>query len=273
MRQLRPADMRQKEKGTGMHVTRLISSCAVLALVMLMTPPGVQPTAAQSDELKAVMRIEAAGQPAMDMEYYLGDDRMRLDVPQGMSVISTSGANPRVLMVQHQERRYIEWGADQLRMMQQMLQRIPGRSGDQSDEFDPGSLNFERTGATGPVGPWNAFEVRMTNADGEEGALWITTDADIGLFEVSLRLAESASALQMPMAGSAGAAEEFLRYRSVAESQGLPDGKVVRIVSGEDDEAVTITLMSVELGTLPSDTFEPPAGYERMQMPSIPGLR
>lgn len=44
---------------------------------------------AQSGELKAVLRIAAADQPTMDMgmEYFLGPDRIRLDVPQGMSLI------------------------------------------------------------------------------------------------------------------------------------------------------------------------------------------
>lgn len=59
------------------------------------------------------------------MEHFLGRDRMRMDLDQGMSVVWFSGDSPRMLMVQHAERRYIEWGAEQLKTMQQVLQRMP----------------------------------------------------------------------------------------------------------------------------------------------------
>ena len=39
---------------------------------------------------RAVMRVEIEGESPMDMEYSLGQDRMRLDMPQEVSVISTT---------------------------------------------------------------------------------------------------------------------------------------------------------------------------------------
>ena len=256
-------------KRTGYRATLL----TLLLAVLVLGPSPWRVFAQSADDVKAVMRIETDGQPPLDMEYSLGQEKMRLDMPQDVSVISTTGDNPSMLMIQHPQKRYIEWGSQQLEMMRQMLQRMQGGSGGtEPDIFDPTTLQFEQTGQTQQIGSWNAFEVLMQGSDGQEGALWLTTDAEIGLFELSLRAAEAASMLQNPMAGGGGGSQQFLQYRSLAEAQGLPEGRVVRIVSSEDNGGATITLISVETGPLPVDTFEPPAGYEQMQMPAIPGI-
>ena len=79
--------------------------------------------AAQSNEVAVTMQIESSGgEPVMEMQYWLGPDRLRMDVPQGASVIWFGGSQPRMLMVQHAERRYIEWGTPQLDMMRRMMQ-------------------------------------------------------------------------------------------------------------------------------------------------------
>ncbi len=230
------------------------------------------PAAAQ-DELAAVIQIESGGQPAMTMDYFLGPDRMRMDLDQGMSVVWFSGDSPRMLMVQHADRRYIEWGPDQLKMMQQMLQRMPGAGGgNEQVDFGVAALAFEETGQTATVGDWDAFEVRMTGAD-QATTFWMTTDIEFGLFEISQRVAEAADALRMPTAGGGAAgAQQFLRYQGLARAQGLPNGRVVRMNIDADGQPTTITLQSMEPGGLPADTFDPPSDYEQMQMPSIPGL-
>ncbi len=153
------------------------------------------------------MRIEADGRPPMDMEYSLGQDKMRLDMSQGMSVVSMTGDNPGMLMIQHAEKRYMEWGPQQLEMMQRMLERVQGGGGGQdSDTFDPTTMEFDQTGETQQIGSWNAFEVLMHGSDGQEGALWLTTDAEIGLFEISARAAEAVGMLWNPMIPGGGAA-------------------------------------------------------------------
>ena len=255
------------------HMRRSLRGLGLL-VILFATGFAVQTAAQSVGEFKALMRIEAGGQPPLDMEYYVGQEQVRIDMPQGMSMISTSGDNPSMLMVQHQQKRYIEWGPDQLRMMQQMLQQMPGSS--DSPQGDDVDLTFEETGLREQIGDWDAFEVRfeanMDGADHEEGSLWLTTDADIGLFELSVRIASAASALQMPMAGGGGGvADQLSQYQAMAAAEGLPEGRVVRIDSQQDKQTATVTLLSVEPGALPVDTFEAPAGYEPMQMPSIPG--
>ena len=253
-----------------MNGMRRVAIDGILVWVVLTAGPGVAWTSAQSGDVRAVMRVESADQPAMEMEYYLGEGRMRMDMSEEMSLISISGAEPRMLMVQHQEQRYIEWGAQQLQMMQQMMQQMPGVADQASSTFDPEQLQFQQTGATDQIGPWSAFEVEMTDGNGEVGSLWLTTDSDIGLFEVMLRLADAASIMSSPMGG--GMSMEFLQFQTVSQAQGLPAGRVVRIVSDDDSGTTTITLTDVQPGPLPSGTFDPPAGYSQMQMPSIPGF-
>ena len=232
---------------------------------------GIIETSAQSGDIKAVMRVESEGQPAMEMDYYLGENRMRMDMSDEVSLISISGDSPSMYMVQHPQQSSIEWGAQQLQMMQQMMQQMPGITDQANDMFDTTQVEFQQTGATDQIGAWNVFEVEMTDPNGERGSLWLTTDTDTGLFEVMARVADAASIMSSPIGGS-GMSLEFLQFQTVAQAQGLPAGRVVRIVSDDANGATTITLTEVEPGPLPSGTFEPPAGYTQMQMPSIPGF-
>ena len=247
----------------------------VAGVLAVMGAAGIEKATAQPDgEFKAVMRIETPGEAAMDMVYFLRGNQLRMDVSEQASIVWTSGADATMLMIQHPQKQYMEWGPDQLRMMQQMLGRIPGggATAGQDSDFGPAQVMFEETGRRERIGDWDAFEVRMTMPDQPPGLLWLTTDIDTGLFELSRVVADAASALRMPMAGGgAPSAQELARYRALPGSQGLPDGQVVRIVHADNDSATQITLMSIMPGPLPADTFNAPADYNKMQMPSLPG--
>jgi len=93
-----------------MNGMRQVAIGGALAWMAVSSGPWVARTSAQSGEMKAVMGVESAGQPAMEMDYYLGENRMRMDMTEEMSLISISGDNPSMYMVQHDEQRYIEWG-------------------------------------------------------------------------------------------------------------------------------------------------------------------
>ena len=85
----------------------------------------------------------------------------------------------------------------------------------------------------------------MHGSDGQEGALWLTTDVEVGIFEISHRAQEGAM-FQNPMAGGGRGPQQVLQLRSLAEAQGLPDGRVVRIVSNDADGGAIITLLNLE---------------------------
>ncbi len=239
-----------------------------LLLFVVMSPPVLTQSA---DDIKAVIQIDTDGQPPLDIHFLIGHEKMRLDMPQSVSVISVTGDNPRTLIVQHAEKRYVEWGSKQLETMQQLLQQVQrGDGGQETDTFKLSKVQFEQSGLTEKIGDWNAFQVLMRGSDSQKGALWLTTDAGIGLFEISHRATEAATILQNPIAGGRGAPQQILQLRSLAESQRLPDGRVVRIVSQNDNRTDIITLLDIEIAPLQSDTFDPPEGYEQMQIPLIP---
>ena len=236
----------------------------------LAASPGFIWLSAQAGDVMAVMQVESTGEPTMEMDFYLGENQMRMDMSDEMSLISIGGDAPSLYMVQHPEKSYIEFGPQQLQMMQQMMQSMPSIADQADAAFDPQEMQFQQTGATAQIGSWSAFEVEMTNSDGSVGSLWLTADTEIGLFEVMLGVADAASVMSSPMGG--GMSLNFLQFQTIAQAQGLPDGQVVRIVSGDTDDTTTITLTDVQSGPLPSGTFEPPDGYTQMQMPSIPGF-
>ena len=255
-----------------MHIVRAAVASLVACGVYSIAPAAVGTMSQTNDDITAGMRIESAGQPPMEMEYFLGENRTRIDMSAEMSIISVSGDDPQMIMIQHPDQSYIEWGAQQLQMMQQMMQQVPNAGGQGGIDYDPSQLQFSQTGETAQIGTWSAFEVSMTDASGNLGSLWLTTDTNIGLFEVMGRVASAASMLSSPMAGGGGMSMQFLQYQAFAQTQGLPDGRVVRIVSDDDDGSTIITLTGVESGPISDELFVPPADYSPIQMPSFPGL-
>ena len=232
---------------------------------------------AQSGNVKATVGIEAAGQPGMTMDYWLSDDSVRIDMaqPQAVSIIWKSGDGAGMLMIQHGERRYIEWGEQQLQMMRQMMQRMPGAGGGGGGaDTDLESVRFEPTGETETIGPWSAAGVRVTGMEpGQEGTVWVAADLDSGLFELFARIGDALDAMQMPMMGGGdGPQQQLARFRQMKDAVGLPQGGVVRLNMNDQNGPTTITLESLDESGFAEDPFQPPAGYERMQMPSMPNM-
>jgi hypothetical protein len=218
-----------------------------------------------AQDVKATVQIETAGQSAITMDYWTGDNSIRIAMaqPQEMSIIWNSGDAPGLLMIQHGDRRYMGFGDAQFQMMRQMMQRVggAGNGGSDSSSVDLASLRFEPTGQTETTGQWSATGVRVTGlGEGQDGVIWVPPDLDSGLFELFARMGDALQAIQMLGGGANGPQQQLMRYRQMKDAAGLPDGGVVRL-----NADVTITLLSLEQGP-----FAPPAGYEKMQMPNIP---
>ena len=232
---------------------------------------------AKAQDIKATVQVEAAGQPPMTMDYWMSDDGVRIDMAQGqaVSIVWKSGAAPGLLMIQHGERRYIEWGEQQFQMMRQMMQRMQGAAGGESNSASVNldNLRFEPTGQTETIGPWSATGVRMTGmAEGQEGTLWIASELDSGLFELFARMGDALEAMQLPMlgGGASGPQQQLMRYRLMSNAAGLPDSGVVRLNANDQNGPTTITLQSLDDSPFAEDPLAPPAGYEKMEMPNIP---
>ena len=89
---------------------------SVMVLLTMLTATGVWVDTAwsQTGDVTAVVQVEGPDQPAMDMGFALGENQSRMDMGEQVSMISTAGSDPSVLMLQHPERRYMKWGAQQL---------------------------------------------------------------------------------------------------------------------------------------------------------------
>ena len=241
----------------------------VAALVCLFALSGTTLTA---QHIKATVQIETGDQPAMTMDYWAGDEGVRIDIaqPQAVSIVFKSGDSPGMLMIMHSERTYMELGEQMLQMMQRMA---GGGGADTSSSVNIDSVSFEPTGQTETIGPWSATGVRMTGLEsGQEGTFWVASELDSGLFELFARMGDALTAMQMPMlgGGAGGPQQQLMRYQQMSNARGLPDGGVVRLDANDRNGATTITLLSLDGGAFADDPFAPPAGYEKMQMPSIP---
>jgi hypothetical protein len=231
---------------------------------------------AHAQDVKATVEIQPADGAAMSMDYWMGSDAVRIDMSQGqdISLVWTSGASSNMLMIQHAERRYMEWGEQQFQMMRQMMQRVGGAGGsDAADDFNLDNIRFEPTGETETIGPWRAEGIRMTGTEpGQNGTFWIAPDLDVGLFELFARMGDALEAMQMPMmgGGAGGAQSQVLRYTQMKNAAGLPEGGVVRLNMNDASGVSTITLASLDEGPFGEDPFAAPAGYEQMQMPNFP---
>jgi hypothetical protein len=250
-----------------MPFSRAVRSRVLVAIVVAGWFASASRAAAQED-LALTLRVEAPGQPAAEMKVSVGDSRLRMDMSQAASMIWT---NQSMLMIQHDKKSYIEFGPEQLKLMQQMLGRLPQRGGEAGAGLDPTRVRFRETGRREMIGVWEAFEVEMTGlAEGQTGALWMTEDLEIGMLDVMARVGDSLQS--MPMFGNGtGPGQELARYRQLVAAAGLPEGQVVRIVGSDKGRTTTMTLVDVEPGPLPADTFAAPAGYSKMEMPAIPG--
>ena len=239
----------------------------LVALICIIALPG---TAAWAQDVKATVQVETPGQPPMAMDYWASDGGVRIDIPQqNVSIVLTSGASPTMLMIQHNERRYVEMGKQQLDMMRQLMQRMPnaGGGGGDSASVNLDNLRFEPTGRNEMVGPWSATEVSVTGMpQGQDGTVWVAAELDIGLFELFARMGDALEAMQMPMLGGGGGGpqRQLMRYLEMKDAAGLPDGGVVRL-----NADVTITLRAIEQGPFGGNPYAGPAGYEKTQMPNI----
>ncbi len=230
---------------------------------------------APQQDLAISFTVTNADEGANTMKATVGGEHARLDM-DGVSIIWGPIA---WIMVQHQQKMFIRFSKEMMERMRQMMERMPAqmRRGDMPDpdDFDPTSFSFRRTGATDTVTTstgtkHSVFEVEMTGPDGQLASLWLSTTAEVGLFEVWNRLAEHLSKVAGPMMGGgpggrnplAGMAE----YLKLARARGLPDGRVLRM---DSEDGVSMVVNDWEYGPFEGNWKEAPTGYTEQQMPRM----
>jgi hypothetical protein len=122
------------------------------------------------------------------------------------------------------------------------------------------------------VGSWNASEYRLEGSeDTPDVTFWFSEETGAELHPMVEQLvaaidALNSSALQrisggMPDGGLVAQMNEGW------DEMNVPPGFPVEIITSEGGTVTTITVISVEQGPLAAAEFEPPAGYQKMQMP------
>ena len=226
-------------------------------------------------DLAVSFTVTNVDEGANTMKATVGGEHTRLDM-DGVSIIWGPVA---WIMVQHQQKMFIRFTKEMMERTRQMMERMPlqMRRGNMPDpdDFDPTSFSFRRTGATDTLttntgAKHSVFEVEMTGPDGQRASLWMSTSAEVGLFEVWSRLAEHLSKVAGPMMGGgpggrnpmAGMAE----YLQLARARGLPDGRVLRM---DSDRRVSMVVDGWEYGPFEGNWKEAPATYREQKMPMM----
>ena len=249
-----------------MPMTTALRRIAFMLLAFSIVGPAT--SAAQPDEFTATMAVTGADRSETEIAVAVAPGQTRMGVSTPAAQLSlVFRENGSMLMARHAERQYLELTGQQLAAMQQMMGRA-SRNRPEPDEFDLSQVRFTETGRREMVGTWNAFEVRV---DDGEVHFWISDDPPVGLIEVGQRLATATAAMAGPMAQGMEGGREFLRFRALANAQGLPNGRVVRIVATDDDGPSVITLTEANASAVPPGAFDAPNGYTPMQMPGFPG--
>ena len=214
------------------------------------------------------LRTETTGGNIMEIPFWAGSERLRMDImqPMKMTVVWSFGELPSMLMIQHDDRVYVEWGPLQLENARRMVQRTNGGTPTPDVEI----LQFEETGRRATIEGWQVYEMHSLSEDSEftTSRIWLTREADNGLVEFFSHYARALhGTTQFPMFGTENDPLGFNKGPSLPLDQlstaiGL-DGRVVRIVDDRGKNTTTLTLLALEPGPFPENLFTVPDGYVR----------
>ena len=242
---------------------RTLSLTLILALVA-----GAAAFAAPQQDVGVVFEVQSEGQQ-MEMKVISSEsigtrfDMMGSERGDASMVWREDGV---MLMIMHSQQMYMEFTREMMERMRQMMQQM-GRAPETPDEddVDVSQYSFEETGNTDMISGMDAFEVLVSGPDGQESMLWMTTDTDVGLFEAMVRMMEPLREMAMP--GMNNPMESFTEYQALARAQGLPDGRVIRVV--DPNSGTQMTLQEVIEGPFDASMFQAPDGYQKQEMPMM----
>jgi hypothetical protein len=218
-------------------------------------------------------KMQAAGEQPNDMTVTVSQGMARMDYGKIMSMVWSP---EWWRMIQHEQKMFMEFDKAMMERMRQMMANMPNMPGApdvaaEMDKFDAETMTFERTGATDTVIGYEVFEVVMTNAEGKQGSMWLSEEAEIGMFEIFSAMATHLSSIAGPMMGGGpgggNPASKMQGYLGYARMRGLPEGKVLRMNAAD---GANFEVTGWEFGPFPADFWDAPAGYQKQTMPAFP---
>ena len=252
----------------------LTTSLLLAAPVLVGAPlPGAAPSPQELEGTKLQLKVDQDARGVREMGLWIGPLRLRMD--QGSSDISliwVGGESGGMSMIMHPQKIYMGYSMEDLEKMAGQTRARPPEQAESSPEDWENPPLFVATGNTKTVGGWSADEYRLEGPEDTPDAIfWFTADTGADLHPVLEQLVAAIDALNtpalqsisggMPDGGLVGAMNE--RW----DEMNVPPGFPVEIITNEGGTTTTITVISVEQGALDAADFEPPAGYQKMQIP------
>ena len=248
--------------------TRTNARLLALSTVVLLLLAAVPAPAAPQGGVYLEVQSESGGQSQI-IKMSLAPDRMRIDSDMGFSLINLGGEGGKMVMVQHDQKQYVEFTSEMMEAMAAMAGQMPQMEQDTESTEPP---TFTRTGNTKQVGEWSAYEVEVHHPE-QDGDLtmWLSQDVDADFSTLVQQVMDSISSLlnsPMMQMGGGNSAEAIEEFRTM--SMGMPDGFPVQVISNAGGTESTTTLQAIDQNaSFGPETWEPPAGYTKMDMPFI----
>lgn len=240
---------------------RHLFSSMVLLVAFALVPASAQ----AQDDVSMSFNTQGVGEELRSMTVTVSGEMARFDIGDSVSMVWSPDW---WRMIQHENRIYMEFDQAMLERMRQMMGNMAGAPDVEAelDSFDPKNMTFERTGATDTIMQYDVFEVVFSDEEGQQGSMWLSEDAELGMFEIWTRLMPRLKSLAGPMTagGPAGNLQRYMRY---ARSQGLPDGKVLRMTT---KDGATFEVTGWVRGPFDADFWDAPGSYQKQAMPSFP---
>lgn len=236
------------------------------ATALLAALAFVPVTALAQDDVSMSFAVQGVGEEMNNMTVTVSGEMARFDMGDQMSMV-WSPDWWRTIM--HENRMYMEFDTAMLGRMRQMMGNMPGAPDVQTeiDDFDPTNMTFERTGATDTVMEYEVFEVAFSDEEGQQGSMWMSEKAELGMFEIWSLIMPRLESLAGPMMRGGNPAGNIRGYMQLARAQGLPNGKVLRMTT-EDGQSFEVT--GWEWGPFAADFWDAPDGYQKQTMPAFP---
>lgn len=250
----------------------LLAALLVAGPALFVAPGAVaepSPQSVEGTQLQIQMNQEARG--LREIGLWIGPLRLRMDqTANQMSLLWIGGEGGSMSMVMHPEKMYMQYSMEDVeRMLGQTRAQAQAESAEEAFGSPP---RFVATGNTKTVGAWNASEYGLEGPeDTPDVIFWFSQDAGAELRPVVEQLVAAIDALNTPalrrISGGMPDGGLVAHLNASWDEMGVPPGFPVEIVTSEGGTLTTITVVSIEQGALDAADFEPPDGYQRMQMP------
>lgn len=163
--------------------------------------------------------------------------------------------------------------------MAQMFGQLAGEMDLPTEEEEGSDARLVRTGRTKTVGRWSAYEVKVEGDPQEEATMWFSDEVGIEWAELLQMQQAHMSAFTSPLmqqmgeGGESGFGGLLDTVQQMLGQSGMPSGFPVQIVSEQMGSTYTMTLKEARREDFSESIFQPPAGYQKMEMPQMPGIR